>query len=248
MALATRGFILFATAAITSACARSFASPLDFLAQGPITEPAGDERAGAGLATIDVTGIPSMDGGGSPNNTVIFLWIGPHNFVNGVGWDVVLQTLVPGSRRNDIIMSVRNTSGDEFSGFLVAPGGADTTPGGPTSYSSGGVLKLANYNIPSVQALGDGLIRLEFGEGRDDAPNSADALWLSGTVSFQTLFSIPPVVSPGATGLFVLAGLTALKRRRKGLLQSITAVDTGRDRCREVRNQARLDSIGRESS
>ncbi len=175
----------------------------------------GGERVGAGLAVLDVTGIPSMDGPGSPNNVVIFLWIGPFNYVNGLGWDVVLQTLVPGSRRDDIAMTIRDTNNDEFSGLLFIPGAADPAPGGPTAYSSDGILKLANYNIPNVRALADGLIRLEFAEGFEDAPGAADALWVSGAVSFQTVFAIPNPVSPGPASLFALAGVAALRRTRR---------------------------------
>lgn len=179
-----------------------------------ITEPTGGERVGAGLATIDVTGIPSMDGANSPNNVVIFLWVGPFNYVTGVGWDVVLQTLVPNSRRRDIVVAVKNTLNDAFSGFGIQPGAADPTPGGPTPYSSGGIIKLADQSIPPVQALADGLIRLEFGETRDNAPGDADAVWVSGTISLQAAFEIPSIASPGSTGILAVASLVCLRRNR----------------------------------
>lgn len=185
-----------------------------------LTEPVGGvavggERAGAGLAVLDVAGIPSVDGANSPNNVVIFLWIGPFNYVTGSGWDVVLQTLVPESRLRDVLLVVRDTNNGEFSGFGIQPGSADPVPGGPTAYSSGGIRKLANYNIPNVQALADGLIRLEFVETRDNAPGQTDALWVSGTVSLQTAFAIPNPVSPGAATLFALAGVATLTRTRR---------------------------------
>lgn len=179
-----------------------------------LTGPTSGERVGAGLATIDVAGIPSMDHSGSPNNTVLFLWVGPFNYVNGIGWDVVLQTLVPASRRRDITMIVRDTNNGEFSGFFVQPGAVDPTPGGPTPYRSDGILKLANFGIQPVQALADGLIRLEFLDSPDNAPGAADGLWTSGTVSIQAAFAIPDPVAPGTVGLLGVAGIASVRRYR----------------------------------
>ncbi|MBL8746588.1 MAG: hypothetical protein JNK58_09570 [Phycisphaerae bacterium] len=188
-------------------------TPSDF-STVTLTEPT-SERVGAGLATIDVTGIPSMDLLGSPNNVVILLWIGPFNSVNGIGHDVVLQTLLPESRRRDISLFVRNSANQNLTGFFIQPGSADPTPGGPTAYSSGGITKLADFNIPPVQALADGVIRIEFFESRDEVPNQADAIWVSGTVSLQMALPIPTPVSPGISGFFALAGIAGLHRRRR---------------------------------
>lgn len=183
-----------------------------------LTEPTDVERVGAGLTTIDVAGIPSMDLPGSPFNTVVFLWIGPFNSVNGIGWDVVLETLVAGSRRRDIAMLVRDTNNNEFSGFIIRPGFEDPTPGGPTDYSSGGIIKFADYDIPPLQALADGLIRIEFAEGREDAIGAADAIWRSGSVRFQLTFEVPTPVSPSVAGLFGMAGIACLSRGcRRGI-------------------------------
>ncbi|MBL8747170.1 MAG: hypothetical protein JNK58_12550 [Phycisphaerae bacterium] len=179
-----------------------------------ISNPAGGERVGAGLATIDVTGIPSMDGLGSPNNVVMFLWVGPFNLVTGIGWDVVLETLVPTSRRRDITMWVRDTLNTPLSGFGIQPGASDPTPGGPTAYSSDGIRKLANNGIPPVRALADGLIRLEFFDSPNNAPNEADGLWVSGTVSLQTISEIPTPVSPGTGAILLLSGTMLVRRKR----------------------------------
>ncbi|MBL8747167.1 MAG: hypothetical protein JNK58_12535 [Phycisphaerae bacterium] len=209
------GAVFAAVAGSISSALTPSHSVLSSLANDPITSAAGGERVGAELVTIDVTGIPSMDGGGSPNNVVLFIWVGPFNYVTGSGWDVVLQTLVPGSRRRDIVVAVRNTLNDPFSGFGIEPGAADPSPGGPTAYGSDGIVKLANQGIPPVQALADGLIRLEFGEGRDDAPGVADAIWVSGSNSLQTAFEIPPIVTPGAFGVFAVTGCVCLGRRQR---------------------------------
>lgn len=84
----------------TAACAAFFASTTTHAAKPaePLTSTVAiHERTGANIATLDVSGIPSMDGLGSANNRIEFLWIGPGNAVNGIGWDVVLETILPSS-------------------------------------------------------------------------------------------------------------------------------------------------------
>lgn len=196
-----------------SACCAAAAGQPSVVTSIPITAAAG-ERTGAGLATIDVTGIPSMDGRGSPNNTVLFMWVGGGNYVNGIGWDVVLQTIAPNSRRRDMSLLLTDTLNLPFTGWGIQPGAADPTPGGPTGYASDGILKVADYGIPPLRAAGDGYIRLEFHESPDHAPGQVDGLWVSGTVSFQTLYPIPPIVSPAAGASFALVGLMLNARRR----------------------------------
>ena len=211
-----RRLAAFGAAAVLLAAAvqSTDAAPDSILDSLPLTQPAGGEREGAGLAVIDVTGIPSMDGLGSPNNVVIFLWIGPFNYVTGSGWDVVLQTLVVGSRLRDITIAVRDTNNGPFSGFAVQPGQVDPVPGGPTAYSSDGIVKLAPQGIPPVQALADGQIRLEFFDSPNNAPNQADGLWVSGTISIQTAFAIPPIPSVSTFALLAVAGFARIARKR----------------------------------
>ncbi|MBL8745442.1 MAG: hypothetical protein JNK58_03705 [Phycisphaerae bacterium] len=201
--------ILAAAGSCAGVQAASIASVLPTQA---ITEPASDERVGAGLATVDVTGIPSWDALGSPNNVVRYLWVGPFNEVNGVGLDVVLQTVTPTSWRSEIKIRVTNAGG--VGSINLTPGGGDNSPGGPTHYSTNGqILKLANYGIPNTVALADGYIRLEFYDSYDDAPGEIDGLWVSGTVQFQTHFAIPPVPATGTSGLLAIAGIAILRRR-----------------------------------
>lgn len=211
------GAILLATTASISSAMLPSSCFLSSSAADAISSPASGERVGAGLVTVDVTGIPSVDLIGSPNNTVLFVWVGPFNYVTGSGWDVVLQTLVADSRRRDITLAVRNTTNGEFSGFAIQPGSADPTPGGPTAYNSEGIVKLADQGIPPVQALADGLIRLEFFESREHAPGVADAIWVSGSISLQTAFEIPPIVAPGPFGVFAVAGSACSRRHRRNI-------------------------------
>ncbi len=195
-------------AAVGMCCAANAAAVDSVLSTQVITEPVGGERV-TNIATVDVTGIPSIDRIGSPLNAVLFVWIGAGNEITGVGWDVVLQTVAPDSWRDDMRISVTNSANDPSTGFGFRPGSGDG-PGGPTSYSSGGIRSVPS-SFPIVRARFDGLIRLEFAENYEDAPGEIDGLWVSGEVLLQTRFAIPAPVSAMLFGLSVGA---ALRRRR----------------------------------
>lgn len=169
------------------------------------TGPSGGDRSGQ-IIPFNVTGIQSWDAPGSPNNQVFFVNVGAGVAVNGMGWDVSL-TAFGLSWRNELRVLVTDSSA--LGGFNLAPG-TDGSPGGPTTYSSnGGILKLANYNIPDVVALGDGLIRLEFFESYDDGVNVQDGVWNSGFLFLQV------VPTPASAGLLGLAGVGLLGRKRR---------------------------------
>ncbi|MBL8746999.1 MAG: hypothetical protein JNK58_11675 [Phycisphaerae bacterium] len=178
-----------------------------------ITSPTIDERTGQGLVTIDVTGIPSMDRSRSPNNIVMYVWVGPFNVVNGGGFDVWLQTVVPTSSLSDLVVSVTNSAGLPGPAFGFSPGVLDTFPGGTFHYSR--PVSDLSPDLPTVTALSDGLIRLEFFERFDEAPGAADGLWVSGTITLQTQFPIPTPVSPGVASLLALAAGHVSRRQRE---------------------------------
>jgi len=170
------------------------------------TGPGGEDRSGQ-IIPFNVTGIQSGDLPGAPINQVFFVNVGAGTALNGMGWDVSL-TAFGLSWRSEIRVLVTDSTG--LGGFNLAPGSADTSPGGPTAYSSnGGILKLANYNIPDVVALGDGLIRLEFFESYDDVPGAFDGVWNSGLLFLQV------VPTPASAGLLGLAGVGLLGRKRR---------------------------------
>lgn len=178
-----------------------------------ITSSTGGERMGADIAVVDVTGIPSMDRLRSPNNVVLFIWVGPFNVVNGFGFDVVLQTLVPGSRLSDVAVAITNSSYLAGPAFGIRPAPADTFPGGPTNYMA--PLHDLSPVFDVVPALADGLIRVEFFDAPNEAEGLADAMWISGSISLQTRDAIPDVVPPSTAGLIFVVGIGALRRNRR---------------------------------
>jgi hypothetical protein len=162
------------------------------------------ERAGD-LVPFNVANIPSFDPPGSALNPVFFLNLGAGTIVNGIAWDVVVTATAP-SWRSELSVFVSDSTAT--GGFFFSPG-TDNSPGGPTAYA-GGPLKLANYNIPDVVALGDGLIRLEFFESYDDFPGGQDGTWNSGNLFLQVI-----IPSPASAGLLGLAGVGLLGRKRR---------------------------------
>ncbi|MBL8745045.1 MAG: hypothetical protein JNK58_01675 [Phycisphaerae bacterium] len=204
--------VIFAVSSTALASLQEYVQALG--ASDSITSPAFTDRTGYVDVVMDVAGTLSMDALGSANNQIAYFWIGAGNSLNGIGWDVTLQTIHPASRRSDIRVHITNSAGVLGTGFLLAPGILDQSPGGPTNYSSDGqILKLADYNIPSIFALEDGLIRLEFVDLIDESPGSADGLWVNGLLFMQTGAAVP--AAPGSFGLIVFACVASLRRARE---------------------------------
>lgn len=179
-----------------------------------LTDPIAHERFDrSGFITpFDVSGIPSVDALGSANNVVLLFDIGPFNWITGIGWDVTLETLVPGSQFEHIAMSATHTGGGSGGGFRLTPGGESSGSGGPTTFSSNGeIFKLTDVGISLLFAGPDGLIRLEFFETVDDGIGVTDGLWMNGAIFFQTASPVP--AQP--TAVVLMASSVFLHSRRR---------------------------------
>ncbi len=171
------------------------------------------DRAG-GQTTISFAGLASWDALGGGSNTVLNIDLaaalgfpsGTPITMNGVGWDVGIET-VGASWRSEARMYFDDAVAPDLTGLFLAPGIADGSPG-VGQYSSGGILKLADAQIPNIP-LPNGVLRLELFESYDDVAGAIDAFW-SGSIVVQTV----EVPAPGVAGLFGLAGLAAARRRR----------------------------------
>lgn len=167
----------------------------------------------AGLTyDFDVGGIESWDLVGDSSNTVIEfdlaaalgLASGTSIAFNGIGWDVTIST-VGASWLSEARIYFDDNISPDLVGLFLSPGIADGTPG-TGSYSSGGILKLADAGIDDV-VLPNGILRMEFNESFDDVADAVDAIW-SGTLTLQ---AIP---APGTLALLGLGGFAAARRRR----------------------------------
>ena len=176
----------------------------------------GTARVGT-VYEFDVSGIESHDGLGSPGNTVIALDLAtalgfapgtPLTF-NGIAWDVNLTAgLDPGgaSWLSELSIYFDDNVAPDGTGLFVSPGAGDDGPG--TGDYTLGATKLADVGIGDI-ALPDGVLRMEFFEGYDDAPG-IDGIWNSGSVWLQ----VAEVPAPGAAAVLGLGGLAMSRRRR----------------------------------
>ena len=173
------------------------------------------ERSGTDVDVILLTTIPSIGESGDPANIVADVDLLPDGgpqllpgqflVITGVGWNVTLEAFAP-SLLDDMQVEIGNTN-NEFP-ISLAPG-AGVFASGTQTFSSGAVLKFADFGFPNVALTGD-VLRLQFSEFFDDL-EGADGQWLQGGVlTFQYII----VPTPGVISLAGLAGLVALRRRR----------------------------------
>jgi len=118
------------------------------------------------------------DGNAPPNvNSSLLVNIGQNTQVIGFGYEVNIETF-GGSWLSEASYAVVTEEGDE-TGLFVSPGiGNDTA--GNESFSSEGLVLLADAEIPPVVADAAGDVYLEFFEAFDDdafGPLGVDAIW-----------------------------------------------------------------------
>jgi hypothetical protein len=153
--------------------------------------------ASAKLWVIDVTGIPSMDLEDDPDNIIVSTNIGAGMIITGIGWDLTIGT-IGDSWRSEAISS---WSTDAGLFVFVTPASSDNSPG-TNAYSSGGIIDLDTAGIGYITNI-NGNIAVQFFEGYDDYPDSADAYYLAGTYSVQYTLPEPTFI----LGACLLAGL-----------------------------------------
>ncbi len=206
-----------ALAALAGTASADIASQVDMTSNTKVFQP-GQNNLQPGLRAgvqvdIDLTGVQSWDGLSDPSNTVLLIDVaaavglasGSAVSITGFGYDLSIMT-VGGSWLSEARMYFDDNIAPDLTGLFLTPGFA-TGSSGTASYNSGGLTKLADVGIGDI-LLADGILRLEFYEGFDDAADAVDANW-AGTVSVQA--------TPAPAGTFALLGLggfAAMRRRR----------------------------------
>jgi hypothetical protein len=156
--------------------------------------------------TLNVAGITSFDGLGATGNTLLRLNAEPGAPVDLLSWSLSLSTL-GASWLSEATVLFTNSNGD---GVLFSPGLGDDFAG-TRGYS--GSVSLVGLQL-GFNVLADGQLLVEFFETFDDNVGAADALYLSGNISFAGIGVIPEPATYGlmALGLF---GVAVAARRRK---------------------------------
>lgn len=138
-------------------------------------------------ACIDVDGIDSFDSLDDGDNVTIDVAIGDGFKVIGVAWDVGIAATAP-SWLSDANVLISDSSGsDDPQGIFLAPG-FDFDEPGDREFTSNGVVLFGDLELPEVGTRADGIVRLQFFEIFDDAPDAPDAAWRNASA---------PVVCPG---------------------------------------------------
>lgn len=185
-----------------------------FLCCGVATLFAGSTALGTGTSyDLNVDGIASWDSLSDPSNTVLAIDIasalgfdpGTPMTMNGIGWDVTIET-VGSSWLSEARIYFDDNINPDLTGLFLTPGFADSFSGTGSYFSE--VVKLADFGIEDIP-LPDGVLRVEFFEGFDDVSDAIDAFW-SGTITLQFL------PAPATAALLALGvGLVGNGRRRR---------------------------------
>lgn len=154
---------------------------------------------------LPITGANSYNLQGDPQNDVLSVALtgGTPATLTGFGWNTNLETF-GGSWFGDAVIRLRAAgTSSPFIDVVVAPGNSGT--GGPTNFSSGGVIKFATIPIANL-ALPTGQVEIEFYEQFDDVLNGIDA-------TYHSTLSLMFVPEP-ATLLMIAVAIPSILRRR----------------------------------
>lgn len=175
--------------------------------------PQGGQRDSGIIRDIDISGVATWDLLSDPSNVVMLVDLGALKGVpggpvamTGIGWDTT-QTATGASWLSEMSIYFDDNIAPDFTGLFLSPGAGYSFPG-TASFSSGGVIKLADYAIPDVN-LPNGIMRLEFFEGFDDVADAIDGIFEAGSL-LHVQCDVP---EPASLALLGVAGLLAFRRR-----------------------------------
>lgn len=158
--------------------------------------------------SFDVSGIESFGAFGNPANTVVNLLLAPNAEIVGVSWDVNVTAHDP-SWLSELVLDFSDSA--LTAGVSFSPGFADDAPGTASYSGSANLTDLAlNFNVGA-----DGILRLEFWEGFDDAAVDPDGIWNSGTITFEVIAVPEPEINAMLLAGLGVLGMVARRRRQR---------------------------------
>lgn len=170
----------------------------------------GGSATGPGVLSdqlVNVAGIASVGAQGAAGNTVLTYNVGANASVTGIGWDVNVSAFSP-SWLSELVVGF----GSSTTGEVNLTVGIGDDMAGSAGYTSGGIVDLVGLGL-SFNVNADGVLRLEFFEGFDDATVSPDGRWNSGLLTIQVA-AIPEPATYGLMALGLFAVGAAARRRQ----------------------------------
>ena len=161
---------------------------------------------------VNVAGVESYGEYGDSGNTVLTYNVGANVTITGISFNVNVTAFDP-SWLSELSLAFEDSA--QSNGVFFNPAFTEDDPGTGTYSDAADLVELGL----SFQVGADGLLRLEFFEGFDDASVSPDGIWNFGTITFITdAVDVPGEVPEPASGLLMGAGLALIgytARRRR---------------------------------
>ena len=171
----------------------------------------GTQTAHAAVLNVDVAGITTNGEFGDPTNTVLNFNIGTGTHVTGIGYDVNLTAFDP-SYLSEITVSFTPSDPNSPAGVFLTPAFDQPEPG-TGDFSSGGIVDLVGLGL-DFNVASDGVLRLEFFEGFQDAGVDPNGIFNSGTLNVQYDAAVPEPSTWALSIVGVTIGGLVLRRRQ----------------------------------
>lgn len=133
----------------------------------------------------------------APTEPVISLAVGPNAVITGTGWNTTQTAFAP-SWLSELTIQYYNNVGAQVA---VNPGFGNDAPGGPTNFTSGGVLDLTDNGLPNIQIGADGILRLGLCEGFLDNANPDGRFSAPSTITIACNNCVDPSGPPPGADL-----------------------------------------------